>query len=92
MIDLTSSEPEVQSEGHESEDAGVESAGDVLDSESDSDNELLSVLNIEAFDDQVEFEFECRICRRRRWCTLCRDHRFRHRFCLLCERCLDVDL
>ena len=38
MIDLTSSEPEVQSEGHESEDVGVESAGDVLDSESDSDN------------------------------------------------------
>ena len=63
----------------------------MLDGESDSDDELQSVLSKEAFDDQVEFEFECRICRRRRWCTLCRDHRFCHRFCLLCERCLDVN-
>ena len=43
VIDLTSSETEVQSEGLESEDEGVEPAGDVLDGESDSDDELQTV-------------------------------------------------
>ena len=88
VIDVESGE---DSDGEGSDGGDMESTLAIfLDAEDMEDTAENALIWAEPFaDNHFEIETHCRTCGRWRWCILCRDVRYLHRFSLICERCIE---